>query len=233
GDFGYVHLRDFYTDAEEARSLDLLFLEQYNKMRTQGYDGRGLIIDLRLNQGGRLDFVDRMLALFVRENVIGYYLQEGDGERTPIRIRPAGRIEDDPIVILIDEKTDAGAVLFAAVMRLRRNSLVLGHHSGKHGIVHGLIPYRRNHLISVPDRYMIGPDESNLHGVGIAPVGDAYRVNEALRTSTSDDSAESFEAIRRQYAASERIFRSLIAEGAVNDPLIARAIALMNTRVTR
>lgn len=103
----------------------------------------GIIIDLRGNVGGALDFAKYFLALFQGPNQYAFDLfQQGElnVERTPAiaKIESLEDIED--IAILTDESTQSTAELMSATFKRFNRAKVIGTQTKGHGTVENTFP---------------------------------------------------------------------------------------------
>ncbi len=107
------------------------------------HNSRGLIIDIRNNGGGMLSNIDTLVGRFIKEKILGGYIQHKTGPGHddfstpyPIEYEPAeeGRIMwDGPIVLLTNRSCFSAANDFASVMKSLPNVTVIGAKTGGGG----------------------------------------------------------------------------------------------------
>jgi len=124
------------------------FEEIDGKIKNLGENNKpiGIIIDLRNNVGGALDFVRYFFALFVGPNQYAYDLfQKGELNvwRTPGDITKVPALQDiDDIAILTDNTTQSTAELMAAVFKKFNLAQVVGATTKGWGTVENTFPVK-------------------------------------------------------------------------------------------
>jgi len=103
----------------------------------------GLIIDVRSNVGGALDFARYFMSMFLGPNQYVYdYLQQGDlkPERTPnfAKVEVVNKIKD--IAILTDEKSQSTSELLASIFKRFRLGKAVGIQTKGWGTVENTFP---------------------------------------------------------------------------------------------
>jgi carboxyl-terminal processing protease len=129
----------------------------------------GLIIDLRAsNQGAPAVFVDALRS-FVSGEVGEFHSRIGD---QPIAIEPndlADDFEGIPVVVLVDEETEADAEQMAAILQDQGRATVIG--SQTSGQTHGTttVEFKDGSLLQVVAFGFELPDGRTLEGEGVTP----------------------------------------------------------------
>jgi C-terminal processing protease CtpA/Prc len=143
----YLQLAGVYKDA--ADSLVSLIKEW------AGASATGVILDLRLADGDNLGSVDRIAELFVSSDPLLYQVKDGrDGVVETHRVRqgaalPGGGV---PLVVLVNNGTCEGGELLAAVLKGRKNVLVVGGMTKGDAAVRENIPVSNNETIRIATR---------------------------------------------------------------------------------
>jgi carboxyl-terminal processing protease len=129
----------------------------------------GLIIDLRASNQGAPAIILELLRPFVSGDVGEFHSRVGN---EPIEIEASGLAEDYaglPVVVLVDESSEAEAEQFAAIMQDQGRATIVGTQTS--GQTHGAQP------IDLPDGSMVQivsfgfqlPDGETLEGQGVTP----------------------------------------------------------------
>lgn len=128
-----------------------------------------IILDLRHNYGGFIDAAYKVLSNFVR----GRLATEFDlGGKTPVRGEPGtffSRLDNVPMIVLVDANTHSAAELTAGVLQQTRHALVLGQTSA--GNTEMVLPFDfedGSRLWLAIGGFTLA-DGTNLEGVGVIP----------------------------------------------------------------
>jgi carboxyl-terminal processing protease len=165
-EIGYIAIYDFLSFTAEMRVREAL------KGLLRGGPMRGLIIDVRANDGGIIGQMVNVLGLFINGGPAGEYVGRRTGDVDVYTI-PAGRTLRElaglPIAVLTGPSTHSAGEIFAAVMQSHRRAQVVG--SPTAGNVEML------HALRLPDGSMAwiavkhyrAPDGRRLEGRGVRP----------------------------------------------------------------
>jgi len=165
-DIGYLAIYDFLSFTSEARVRDAL------RALLRSGPLRGLVIDLRANDGGIIGQMVGVLGFFINGGPAGEYVGRRADDVDAYAI-PPGRVlrglADLPIVVLTGPGTHSAGDIFAAVMQSHRRARVVGMPTP--GNVEML------HALHLPDGSMVwaavkhyrAPDGRFLEGRGVQP----------------------------------------------------------------
>lgn len=164
GKFGYIRLNEFDDDAETAlhKAYDALKKQAGGKLS-------GLLLDLRLDPGGKLDQAIAVSDDFIRK-----------GEIVSIRGRHAENnhrwdakgedITDGlPIVVLINGGTASASEIVAGALQDHHRAVILGEQSFGKGSVQSLIPIPGNGAVRLTTARYYTPSGRSIQGLGITP----------------------------------------------------------------
>ncbi|HTE83493.1 MAG TPA: S41 family peptidase [Dehalococcoidia bacterium] len=159
---GYVKLYAFTDDSGQQ------VLTALNGLGL-GANLRGVVLDLRGNEGGSGPGVEQLLGLFTHGAVISYFI-DGRGNVSPQRTDDSMPLLHQPLVMLIDRASVSAAEATAAAVR----DLGLGRLVGQRtaGVVAGAgIPYSLDDgsLLFVDTSFGRGADGEILDGIGVPP----------------------------------------------------------------
>ena len=115
---GYIKFNHF------AEPVDTKFIAALNSMR----DTRGIIIDLRGNSGGYFSILDTIAKHLLLEKVLLYRYRFRN--RTVDKVlTPVAEPYNNPVVVLIDEKSMSCSELFAGSMQAVKRVIIVGDRS--------------------------------------------------------------------------------------------------------
>lgn len=163
GAVGVVTLRRFDHDTER------LFREGFAAIRRSTPSLKGLVVDLRGNEGGLLDGAIRVADLLLDKGVIG--AQHGrtatDVERHEARRGDvAGGV---PLAVLVDGRTAAGAEIVAAALQENRRARLLGRRTFGRGTVQTLLAAGPELMLRITTNQFMTAAGRKLDGVGVVP----------------------------------------------------------------
>ncbi len=129
----------------------------------------GLVLDLRASDQGAPGVVFETLATFVEGQVGEYHSRVGN---EPIEIEPndlAAQYADVPVVVLVDQQTEADAEQLAAILQDQGRATIVGEATS--GQTHGAasIDLPDGSLVQIVSYGFQLPDGQTLEGVGVTP----------------------------------------------------------------
>jgi carboxyl-terminal processing protease len=99
-------------------------LEQVLKEARQR-GAKGLIVDVRGNQGGLKDQAVAVTSQFLKDGDV-FLERDRDGKETAVPVKPGGEATDIPLVLLIDEGTASSAEIFAGAIQDHKRGKLVG-----------------------------------------------------------------------------------------------------------
>ena len=129
----------------------------------------GLMLDIRGADGAPVEDLVKFLSLFIDTGTVFEWRSRIDGtvtRRAPIRGAP---METLPVVVLVDEKTQAGAEAFAGAMRARGRALVMGRRTAGKGTVQTMLDLPSGSRLFLPVGDLYEPGVGKISGRGVAP----------------------------------------------------------------
>lgn len=159
GRVGYAAISQFSGDAADR------FEDALSYFRDNGVEG--MVIDLRNNPGGLLDYVTRIADLILPEGVI-VYTEDREGER--VYHRSGAEYYDVPLVVLVnDMSASASEILAASVQALGRGKVVGVKTYGK-GVVQTLVRYGEDGAgLQYTTASYFDANGRSINGVGVTP----------------------------------------------------------------
>jgi carboxyl-terminal processing protease len=157
---------------------DMLYLrpglfDRSTTSEVQAYGGanpfkRGVILDLRGNQGGLLDQAASVADLFLADGVI--YGVRGLGMIGDTRrAKPADApFENAPLIVLVDHDTGSGAEVVAAALQDAKRAVVIGEPTIGRAVVAALFPIP-GFVLKVPVGELLRPSGDPIGPDGVKP----------------------------------------------------------------
>ena len=128
-----------------------------------------LILDLRNNDGGSIEEVQKVMGLFATNVVMGYR-HFVDGSQEEIRSVSAYKdVCETPIYILTNNQTTQAAELFVAAMQFHQRALVVGEKTAGISSENHFYPLNELLFLYVADVQLWSPGKLPWEGVGLEP----------------------------------------------------------------
>ncbi len=160
-DIGYIALYEFAGKAETEFEAALNQLLEQN--------AKGIIIDLRDNNGGWVEQARYIADLFMDEGEV-CYLQFRDGEQHSNDYRTSDGKADVKLVILINENSASSAEILTGALRDCAGAVTVGVKSFGKGIIQEVVPVGEKgagYQMTIAQYFT--PNGSAVHGIGITP----------------------------------------------------------------
>ena len=158
-DIGYIRVTTF--DMQTAKD----FKAAYATLKNRGL--KGLIIDLRFNPGGMISTTVEIADMFMGEGIVTYTkTKAGEIEY----FKSDDKMEDIPIVILINEGSASASEIMAGAMKDTNRAVLIGQKTFGKGIVQKVQRFGNDgEGIKMTISEYFTPAGINIHGVGIEP----------------------------------------------------------------
>jgi carboxyl-terminal processing protease len=132
------------------------------------HDARGIIIDLRGNQGGLLGMIGGLGGLVSEYTTVLGSMKMRTGQ-SPILVTPQRSPYTGPLAILIDASTQSAAEIFAAGMQETHRAVVIGDISAGNTLPSGILKLPTGALFQYAFGNYQSPDGIFLEGRGVIP----------------------------------------------------------------
>jgi hypothetical protein len=130
---------------------------------------KGIIIDVRNNNGGLILYITKFLELFLNKYSTVCLIKNNFQEYKNTSLSK-NKLFGIPITILVSDKTSSGAELFCQVLKFYTNSKVVGSKTNGIGYIHNFMPFEtKDFMIKYRSGELILPDGKPLNGNGIVP----------------------------------------------------------------
>lgn len=124
---GYIKLSTFKISSAKE------FSEAVENLLKQGM--KKLILDLRSNSGGSLDACIKILDHFFPENILLVYTYGAHRNRENFYSTNYGKLEDMPIVVLVDEFSASASEIVAGAIQDNDRGIIIGRRTFGKGLV--------------------------------------------------------------------------------------------------
>jgi Peptidase family S41 len=128
----------------------------------------GLILDLRGNPGGLVDFVEQMADLFLAKGPL-VTVNGRDHAETSIASDDKLVSEKLKLAVLIDKKTTSGAEMLAGALRFGDRAILLGDSTAGQGSILTIYDDGAGYLLALKAGEAMLPGPRAFDGLGIAP----------------------------------------------------------------
>ena len=170
----------FYDVIDESKKLALLTIADFlddslmlelsailGVLTEKGYEN--LIIDVRDNQGGSLEYLYKVLDCFIlKENVKIGTIEFNKGEKEDIFSTDYG-FDFKKMCILTNENTTSAAEAFALSLSELTGSLIIGETTYGKGIGQTYFELDNGDIVGITSLEIISPKGSKYHGTGVKP----------------------------------------------------------------
>lgn len=160
-EIGYIAMYEF------AGHSDLEFNHALQELLAQ--NAKGIIIDLRDNQGGWVEHARNIADLFMDEGEL-CYLKYRDGEEHSDEYRTKDGKADVKLVILINENSASSSEILTGALRDSAGAVTVGVQSFGKGIIQMVTKVGQNgagYQMTIAEYYT--PSGSPVHKIGITP----------------------------------------------------------------
>lgn len=160
-----------YVKILEFRSGTSMELGKALRSETeQGKEIRGLVLDLRDNQGGLLDEVVKILDTFIDSGIIIFTDGRLESQRFKYSAHREGTYTKFPIVVLVNARTAAGAEMVAGTLKANGRGTIVGSTTSGKGSIQTLLPLADGSVLRLTTAIVfIGKTGDPIEGVGVEP----------------------------------------------------------------
>lgn len=131
-------------------------------------DAAGIILDLRNNPGGLLNMAVKLASEFIEDGVI-VKEEEADGSIIELEAEDIARLEDYPVVILVNEGSASASEILAGAMRDNLGTKIVGQTTFGKGSVQDLENLPQGTSLRITVAKWLTPNGDQIDEVGITP----------------------------------------------------------------
>lgn len=162
-DKNYVHLEILYFGDDTAKD----FKDMVTEILAKSVDG--IILDVRNNTGGYLQSSIEVASEFLPAGDIVVYESFSDGDKNEFKAKNGSRLQNIPIVVLVNEGTASASEILAGALRDNRNVKLIGMKTFGKGSVQELKKLDNGSSLRVSIAEWLTPSQKNINGEGLAP----------------------------------------------------------------
>lgn len=159
----YVHLEILYFGEDTARD----FKDIVTEILSQSVDG--IIVDVRNNTGGYLESSIQVSSEFLSSGEIVVYESFANGDKNEFRAKNGFRLQNIPIVVLVNEGTASASEILAGALRDNRGISLIGMKTFGKGSVQELKKFKDGSSLRVSIAEWLTPSQKNINGEGLMP----------------------------------------------------------------
>ncbi len=150
----YVHIAQFNEETlgNTERALRTL----------TGENARGVIIDLRFNPGGGLDYAAKIADMFLDEGVI-VSIRGRTRPESKIIASPGDTIVHVPVAVLVNEESASASEIFAGALQDHRRAVVVGTRTFGKGTVQDVEDWKEDGALKITIAQYFLPSGRNVH----------------------------------------------------------------------
>lgn len=137
----------------------------------KGKDAKGLVIDLRLNEGGTLDEAVSLADALLDKGIITTIEARSAVDRQVFNANRGAIAQQVPIVVLIGPRTAAGAEILAAALHDNHRAILVGQRSFGRGTIESLFYLRMQPKVplTITTGEALRSDGSSFDKLGLSP----------------------------------------------------------------
>jgi carboxyl-terminal processing protease len=146
-------------------------LADWNKAVTEALskNSNKLILDLRNNPGGRLDYAVELVSDFVPEDTVALIEEESSGRRTEFKTEKPPKLQNVKVVVLINKGSASASEIVAGALRDLKGIALLGETSFGKGTIQRVDDFPDGSGLHLTFAKWLTPKGTWVHGKGIKP----------------------------------------------------------------
>lgn len=124
---------------------------------------KGLVVDLRNNPGGFVDAVRHSLGEFLPKGAVAFQEENRSGKRTSFKVNKNGRLQDIPVVVLVNEGSASSSEIFAGAMQDNNRAKIVGAKTVGKGVEQRLINLSDGSMLQIVFQKWLTPQGRNIN----------------------------------------------------------------------
>ena len=167
GQFAYLALSRFQENSNEEIADTLLALEI--EAKTAEAPIKGVILDLRDNNGGLLSAAIDVADLFLKQGVITYTTGQAIQHQKQYLATEREILAEIPLIILINQQSASAAEIVAGALQDHKRALIIGENSYGKGSIQYAVPLNNGDAIRYTIARYYTPNGKSIQTDGITP----------------------------------------------------------------
>ncbi len=162
-DYGYVRIAQFQqrTDRDVSDAIE--------KLRKEGGELKGLVLDLRNNPGGLLTQAVQVSDLFLESGLIVYTEGRMANQKQKFHAHKNKTLTEFPMVILVNGGSASASEIVAGAMQDHKRAIVLGTKTFGKGSVQTILPLDDRSALRLTTARYFTPNGRSIQATGIEP----------------------------------------------------------------
>jgi carboxyl-terminal processing protease len=186
-DLAVLHIRNF-TEATPA-----LLKKTLSHLKSKGI--KGLIVDLRGNQGGAFEKTTESIEYLVPRNAVIVKVNKRGPEQEDLVSKGEPILGDIPLVVLVNGHTKSGAEIMAGALKMSAGATTVGTHTYGKWSAQSVDELPNKFAIKYTTATFLAPDGSDLSGKGLQPdIVVEFKEEEAAKLQTQKDIKQRIQA---------------------------------------
>jgi len=129
---------------------------------------KGIILDLRNNPGGTLDGAIDVASQFLLRGIVADVI-DGNGNHSPLRVKPGGVATNLPLIVLVNEGSASASEIVAGALKDYGRAKLAGTKTFGKGSVQRVVTLEDGSGLHITAARWFTPNGEPINGVGIAP----------------------------------------------------------------
>lgn len=153
----------------QITAFDEVTVEQFDNAVSdlQSQNIRGLIVDVRGNPGGNVDFVCSILDRLLPEGLLVYTIDKNGSKEEEYADNE--EVLDIPMAVLVNGDSASASEIFAAALQDYDWAEIVGEQTYGKGIVQYIIPLSDGSAVKLTSAKYYTPNGECIHGIGVTP----------------------------------------------------------------
>lgn len=161
--YGYLRISQFQSNSGDqfARALE--------RLKSEGEELRGLIIDLRNNPGGVLQAAVQISDELLNEGLIVYTKGRSEIAELSFSATEGDSLEGTPVIVLIDGGSASASEILAGALQDHSRAVIMGTQSFGKGSVQNILQLDEDHALKLTTARYYTPNGRSIQAQGIIP----------------------------------------------------------------
>lgn len=161
--YGYLRISQFQSNSGDQ------FARALQRLKSEGEELRGLIIDLRNNPGGVLQAAVQISDELLNEGLIVYTKGRSEIAELSFSATEGESIEGTPVIVLIDGGSASASEILAGALQDHSRAVIMGTQSFGKGSVQNILQLDEDHALKLTTARYYTPNGRSIQAQGIIP----------------------------------------------------------------
>ena len=161
--YGYLRISQFQSNSGDQ------FNKALERLKSEGEELRGLIIDLRNNPGGVLQAAVQISDALLDEGLIVYTKGRSEIAELSFSATEGDSIAGIPVIVLIDGGSASASEILAGALQDHSRAVIMGTQSFGKGSVQNVLQLDEDHALKLTTARYYTPNGRSIQAQGIVP----------------------------------------------------------------